>query len=55
MKVELIETELFSHEVIANAMTYEKYYTLIKDLLLEGKTTGNDQSNSNLTYAKLNF
>ena len=55
MKIELIETELFSNEVIAQAMSYEKYYTLIKDLLQEGKTTGNDQSDHYLKYAKLNF
>lgn len=36
-------------------MSYEKYYILIKGLLQEGKTTGNDQSDRYLKYAKLNF
>ena len=55
MKAELLEKEIFTDEVISNAMHYEKYYRLIKDLLQEGKTTSNNQSNSYFKYGKLNF
>lgn len=55
MKVELLEKKSFTPEVIADAMTYEDYYTLIKKLLEEGKTTGKDQSNNHFKYARLNF
>lgn len=41
--------------VECRALTYEQYHQLIKKLLWEGKTTGNDQSAVQLKHAKLNF
>jgi hypothetical protein len=37
------------------ALTYEQYHQLIKKLLWEGKTTGDDQDVTQLKHAKLNF
>ena len=55
MKADTAEKYMISRDVIADAMTYEQYYSLIKNLLQEGKTTGSNQSTSYLKYAKLNF
>lgn len=40
---------------ISKGMSYEKYFLLVKQLLEEGKTTGENQSESYLKHAKLNF
>ena len=37
-----------------NSMTYSEYIKLIDDLLLDGKTTGPNQSEAMYGYAKLN-
>lgn len=55
MNEHIVEKSIITPEVIAKALTYEQYYSLIKQLLKEGKTTGNNQSDSYLKYAKLNF
>ncbi len=41
--------------LLDGAMTYSQYYTMIENLLHEGKTTGPDQSEFLVAYAKLNF
>jgi len=42
-------------EVIQKALSYEKYYQLIKELLEKGKTTGREQKESQVKHARLNF
>ncbi|MEP7036915.1 MAG: thioredoxin family protein, partial [Acidobacteriota bacterium] len=39
---------------IEKSMTYAEYIKLIDDLLLEGKTTGSNQSEAMFNYGKLN-
>lgn len=39
---------------IEKALTYTEYLKLIDDLILEGKTTGEDQSESRVYFGKLN-
>lgn len=39
---------------IEKSMTYAEYIKLIDDLLLEGKTTGNNQSDTMFNFGKLN-
>lgn len=39
---------------IKKAVSYSTYRTLIKDLLIEGKSTGNEQSEDLLNYSTLN-
>ena len=41
-------------EYIDNAMTFAEYIKLIDDLLLDGKTTGPNQSEAMVGYGKLN-
>src|SRR6476620_8632964 len=41
-------------DYLEKSMTYADYVKLIDDLLLEGKTTGPNQSEAMLGYAKLN-
>lgn len=50
-----MEKKLINEEVIDKALSYEKYYQLIKDLLEEGKTTGAKQIESRVKHARLNF
>jgi|LauGreDrversion4_2_1035121.scaffolds.fasta_scaffold25719_4 hypothetical protein len=46
----------FSFEsYVLKGMSYAVYLDLIKDLLSEGKTTGINQSEEQVAYAKLNF
>jgi len=52
---EVLEKNLFDEATVSRAMTYEKYYLLIRNLLEKGLTTGNNQSESSLNYTKLNF
>lgn len=39
---------------LAQAMTYSEYRSMLDQLLAEGKTTGPDQSEAMIAYAKLN-
>ena len=41
-------------EYIEKSMTYSEYIKLIDDLLLNGKTTGPNQSEDMFNYGKLN-
>ncbi|MDX1617798.1 MAG: thioredoxin family protein, partial [Balneolaceae bacterium] len=41
-------------EIIENAMSYEEYRQLIDDLLEEGKTTGEKQSEGRTRYTRMN-
>jgi len=41
-------------EYLDNAMTFAEYIKLIDDLLLDGKTTGPNQSEAMVGYGKLN-
>lgn len=41
-------------DLLENAMSYEQYLNLLNDLLMEGKTTGENQSESMLNYAQMN-
>lgn len=45
----------FMTEYIQKSITYPEYLNLLETLLLQGKTTGNNQSESYLNYAKLNL
>ncbi len=40
---------------ISKSFTYNDYYTLLENLMKEGKTTGINQSEDYLNYAKLNL
>ncbi len=42
------------NEYLENSMTYAEYIKLIDDLLLDGKTTGENQSEAMFNYGKLN-
>ncbi len=42
------------NEYLENSMTYAEYIKLIDDLLLDGKTTGENQSEAMFDYGKLN-
>ncbi len=46
--------QIITKQHIQNAYTYESYRKLIDELLLEGKTTGNNQSKEYLDYTRLN-
>ncbi|MDH7446039.1 thioredoxin family protein [Aquimarina sp. 2201CG14-23] len=41
-------------EGISNSYTYQEYKTLVKDLLIEGKSTGHEQSEALTNYSMLN-
>ncbi len=47
-------TELITPEVINSGMSYKEYRDMIDSLLAEGKTTGENQSQQIVEYAKLN-
>lgn len=44
-----------THDLLAQAMSYQQYKTLLEDLLAAGKTTGANQSEDYLGYAKINL
>ncbi|MCW9705998.1 thioredoxin family protein [Fodinibius salsisoli] len=46
--------QLVTPEIIADAMSYREYRTLIDDLLDQGKTTGSNHSEAMLNYTKMN-
>jgi hypothetical protein len=41
-------------KALFNSHSYAEYRKLVTDLLLEGKSTGNEQSESLTNYSKLN-
>lgn len=43
------------HEILNKSMPYTSYRQLISDLLLQNKTTGPDQSESMVEYARVNL
>lgn len=45
---------MINKEYLRNALTYEEYRQLGKDLVNTGKTTGNDQSEAKVAFSKLN-
>ena len=45
---------MINQQLIENGWSYEAYVTMLDDLLLAGKTTGPNQSDSMLGYARLN-
>ncbi|MDQ3021483.1 MAG: thioredoxin family protein [Bacteroidota bacterium] len=45
---------VITSELISKAYSYNSYKTLIKDLLLENKTTGKNQSEKNIYFTRLN-
>lgn len=45
---------VINQTLLEAAMSYEQYLELLQNLLAEGKTTGDDQSESKLNYAMLN-
>ena len=47
-------TELITPDVIASGMSYKEYRELIDSLLADGKSTGENQSEQIVEYAKLN-
>jgi hypothetical protein len=46
--------EVINQKLLDTAMSYEQYLQLLENLLAEGKTTGENQSEALLNYAKLN-
>lgn len=46
---------MITQELINGAMNYEQYKKLLEDLLQKGKTTGPNQSDEYLNYAKINL
>ncbi len=46
--------KVINSNLIEKAMSYEAYYTLSEKLLAEGKTTGDNHSESMVNYTKLN-
>lgn len=44
----------FTKEFLSNSFSYNSYRELIDSLLLEGRTTGDDQEASKIEYTKLN-
>lgn len=47
--------ELITQDLLNTSLDYSSYRKLLIDLFEEGKTTGNDHSDSMLNYAKLNL
>lgn len=47
-------TAAITKEHIKNGFTYEEYRQMGKDLVAQGKTTGNNQSHSYIEFSKLN-
>jgi hypothetical protein len=46
---------MISKEVLEKAMSYAQYRALLEDLFAQGKTTGPNQSEEYLAYAKINL
>jgi hypothetical protein len=46
---------MISDSLLQNALSYKQYRQLLEDLMSQGKTTGNDQSEAMLHYAKINL
>ncbi len=49
-----VKTTCITRDIIENAYTYSEYRDLIDELLLQGKTTGENHSESMLHYTKMN-
>jgi len=45
---------IITEAVLHSAMNYDRYMTLLTDLLAEGKTTGDNQSEAMVGYGKMN-
>lgn len=46
---------MITRQLLENAMSYSEYRTLLETLMAQGKTTGSDQSETYLHYAKINL
>ena len=46
---------MITHELLDTAMNYSHYKNLLEDLLAQGKTTGSNQSEEYINYAKINL
>ncbi len=46
---------MITRDQLSRAMTYEQYGNLLRDLLSKGRTTGPNQSEAYLSYAKINL
>lgn len=46
---------MISHDLLQKAMSYAQYMQLLESLMAQGKTTGSNQSEEYLTYAKINL
>ena len=46
---------MITQEHLGRAMNYQHYRSLLQQLMAQGKTTGNNQSDAYLHYAKLNL
>ncbi len=51
----VMENQIITKEVLEEAMSYETYFDLIKNLVAEGKTSGDDQSEKLVNFTRLNF
>ncbi|MFH5883738.1 thioredoxin family protein [Halalkalibaculum sp. DA3122] len=49
-----VAEQLFTPEIVENALTYQSYRSLIDELLEEGKVTGDRQSEALAEYTKMN-
>jgi len=49
------DTSVITAELIENSMSYQDYFNLLENLLAEGKTTGENHSETMLNYAKMNI
>lgn len=49
-----VRTAIITRDIIENAYSYDEYRELIDNLLKEGKTTGENHSESMLHYTKMN-
>jgi len=45
---------IITKEVLDSAMSYDSYMNLLNELMSQGKTTGNDQSEAMVGYGKMN-
>jgi hypothetical protein len=46
---------MITNKLLSEAMSYEEYKLLLESLLAEGKTTGTNQSEAYINYAKINL
>jgi hypothetical protein len=51
----ILNLTMITPQLLEKAMTYPEYRTLLETLMAEGKTTGADQSEFYLQYAKINL